>query len=58
MQRKNYQRIERGVQNMTLRTLVRIAGALEVRTVDLLEPPASREVRRGRPRKQGSSSGE
>lgn len=57
MQLKNYQRIERGMQNMTLRTLVRIAVALDVRTIELFEPPASSEVRRGRPRKQSPAAG-
>ena len=51
MQLKNYQRIERGMQNMTIRTLVRVALVLGVRTIELFEAPASREVRRGRPKK-------
>lgn len=48
---KNYQRVERGLQNLTVKTLVRVAAALEARAVDLFGEPASREVRRGRPRK-------
>jgi HTH-type transcriptional regulator/antitoxin HipB len=48
---KGYQFIERGVQNLTIRTLVRVASALGVRTAELFAAPASREVRRGRPKK-------
>jgi len=36
---KNLQRIEAG-QNLTLRTLARVASALEVTAVDLLLPPS------------------
>lgn len=43
--------IEAGAQNLTLRTMVRVAAVLGVRTADLLVPPGSREVRRGRPRR-------
>ena len=49
---KNLQRIERGQQNLTIRSLVRIATTLEVRTVDLFGVPESRVVRKGRPPKQ------
>jgi HTH-type transcriptional regulator / antitoxin HipB len=52
---KGYQFIERGVQNLTIKTLVRIATALGVRTAELFAAPASREVRRGRPRKAPAS---
>jgi transcriptional regulator with XRE-family HTH domain len=48
---KNYQRIERGLQNLTVKTLVRIAAALDVRIGALFDEPASREVRRGRPKR-------
>jgi transcriptional regulator with XRE-family HTH domain len=48
---KGYQFIERGVQNLTIRTLVKVATALGVRTADLFAAPASREVRKGRPKK-------
>jgi transcriptional regulator with XRE-family HTH domain len=51
---KNYQRIERGLQNLTIRSLVRIAAALQTKTLELFGAPLSREVRRGRPpRKAG-----
>jgi len=54
---KSYQRIEAGAQNLTLRTLVRVAGAFGARAVDLLSAPVSHKVRRGRPRKtQGEVS--
>lgn len=48
---KGYQFIERGIQNLTIKTLVRVANAFEVRTVDLFATPIVTEVRRGRPRK-------
>jgi transcriptional regulator with XRE-family HTH domain len=48
---KNLQRIERGLQNLTIRTLVRVASTFGVRTADLFTPPVSREVRKGRPPK-------
>lgn len=48
---KGYQFIERGVQNLTIKTMVKVAGALDVRTAELFAAPASREVRRGRPPK-------
>lgn len=42
----NYQRIEAGTQNLTLRTMARIARALGVRVVDLLAPPEEPRARR------------
>lgn len=51
MSLKGYQRIERGLQNLTLKRLARVAAMLGVRPMDLLSVPASREVRRGRPRR-------
>ena len=33
--------MEHGSENLTLRTMVKLAAALGVRTADLLEPPAS-----------------
>jgi transcriptional regulator with XRE-family HTH domain len=46
-------RIELGVQNVTLRTLANVANALRVDVGALFEAPrpASRAVRKGRPRK-------
>jgi transcriptional regulator with XRE-family HTH domain len=38
----NYQRIEAGTQNLTLRTMAKIARALGVGVVDLLMPPETR----------------
>jgi transcriptional regulator with XRE-family HTH domain len=48
----NYQRIEHGLQNVTLRTMVKIAGVLGVATAVLLEAPSTgkKSGRRGRPR--------
>lgn len=48
---KAYQFIENG-QNLTIKTLVKVASTLGVRTAELFAAPASREVRRGRPRKE------
>ena len=48
---KGYQFIERGVQNLTIKTMVKVASALDVRTAELFAAPTSREVRRGRPPK-------
>src|SRR5256885_1811028 len=46
------QRIEAGRENLTVRSLVRLATALQVRTADFFKPPRTREVRVGRPRKE------
>ena len=35
----NVQRIERGAQNVTVQTIARLAGALRVAPLKLLEPP-------------------
>lgn len=42
-------RVEIGRENLTLRSLTRLASMLGVRTADLLQAPLSREVRVGRP---------
>jgi ribosome-binding protein aMBF1 (putative translation factor) len=42
----NYQRIEAGTQNLTLRTMGRIARVLGVQVVDLLTPPEEPRPRR------------
>ncbi len=49
---RNYQEMERGKQNLTLRTLVKLASVLGVATRQLLDEPSSRVVKRGRPKKQ------
>lgn len=46
----NYQRIEHGLQNLTIRTLVKIAGALGTPTASLFEKPKAQRPRRGRPK--------
>lgn len=49
---KHLQKIEAGRLNLTVRSLVGIASALGCESVaSLFVEPASREVRRGRPRK-------
>jgi transcriptional regulator with XRE-family HTH domain len=48
---KGYQFIEQGVQNLTIKTMVKVASALDVRTAELFAAPASREVKKGRPKK-------
>lgn len=48
---KYFQRIERGVQNLTLRTLARLGEALSVPIGAFFDPPVERRIRKGRPRK-------
>jgi transcriptional regulator with XRE-family HTH domain len=48
------QRVEAGRENLTVRSLVRLAGLLHVSVTDLFAKPVQREVRPGRPRKPGS----
>ena len=46
------QRVEAGRENLTVRSLVRMASLLHVSITDLFAKPAQREVRRpGRPRR-------
>jgi transcriptional regulator with XRE-family HTH domain len=47
----NYQRIEHGLQNLTIRTLVRIGGVLGVPAASLFDKPKTRAPGRGRPKK-------
>lgn len=49
MQVKYLQRVEGGSQNLSVRTLVRFANALGVPVAELFRPPASTQVRVGRP---------
>jgi transcriptional regulator with XRE-family HTH domain len=46
---KYVQRIEAGRENLTVRSLVSIAECLGTTPRELLEPPATLEVQRGRP---------
>jgi DNA-binding XRE family transcriptional regulator len=46
------QRVEAGRENMTVRSLVRMASLLHVSITDLFAKPAQREVRPGRPRRE------
>ena len=47
----NFQRIEHGLQNLTIRTLVRIAKVLGVSVIEIFKMPAPKSSRvRGRPR--------
>jgi transcriptional regulator with XRE-family HTH domain len=50
LQTNNLQRIELGMQNLTVRSLVRLANGLGVGLGDLCVPPVDRTVRPGRPR--------
>ena len=45
------QRVEAGRENLTVRSLVRLAALLHVSITDLFAKPALREVRPGRPRR-------
>jgi transcriptional regulator with XRE-family HTH domain len=49
-------RVELGRENLTIRSVARFAAMLAVRTADLFVPPASREVRVGRPRRAPSKA--
>jgi transcriptional regulator with XRE-family HTH domain len=49
---KYFQRIERGTQNLTLSTLVKLARVLAVPVESLLEPPRELGIRVGRPPKR------
>ncbi len=51
MEVQSVQRIERGTENLTIRSLVRIAGVLGVPTRSLLDEPVTRVKRVGRPRR-------
>lgn len=48
----NYQRLEHGLQNATIKTLVRIADALGVQARDFWQPPPKTRPGRGRPEKK------
>jgi transcriptional regulator with XRE-family HTH domain len=50
LQANNLQRIELGMQNLTIRSLVRLANGLSVSLGALFEVPRDRTVRQGRPR--------
>jgi transcriptional regulator with XRE-family HTH domain len=50
IQANNLQRVELGMQNLTVRSLVRLANGLGVSLATLFEAPSSRVVRPGRPR--------
>lgn len=47
----NYQRIEAGSQNLTLKTLAKIARAIGVEVADFLVKPETPRPPRGRPKK-------
>ena len=46
------QRVERGVENLTVASLTRFAAVLGTQVADLFATPASRLVRVGRPKKR------
>ncbi|AGP35544.1 helix-turn-helix domain-containing protein [Sorangium cellulosum] len=48
----NFQRIEAGEQNLTLRTMARIANVIGVTVAEFFTKPELPERKRGRPRKQ------
>ena len=50
----NLQRIELGMQNLTIGTLVRLANGLGIPVARLFLPPRSRAVRTGRPPRRAS----
>jgi transcriptional regulator with XRE-family HTH domain len=48
----NYQRIEHGLQNLSIRTMVRVAQVVGVPVAKLFEAATSRRGSRGRPKKR------
>jgi transcriptional regulator with XRE-family HTH domain len=53
---KYVQRIEAGRQNLTIRTLVRVAAVLKVELIELFARPASTDTRVGRPKTRGNQA--
>ena len=51
---KYQQQIELGYENLTLKSLVKMANVLGVTLVDLMKAPAAHPARPGRPRTKGS----
>lgn len=54
MDSTNLQRIELGGQNLTIRSLVRLASGLGVRTAEPFQKPATRAIKVGRPKANGT----
>lgn len=56
----SYARMESGTENLTLRTLVLIAGTFDRPTIALFEPPTAPHAqrKRGRPKKKAASRSE
>lgn len=55
---KNIQKIEGGVFNLTIRTLVRLGDAMELPDLqEFFDAPESRAVRPGRPKGPGGAAG-
>jgi transcriptional regulator with XRE-family HTH domain len=50
---KYWQAVEAGRENLTVKSLVRIANLLRVSLRELFKPPKSRRIRRGRPPARG-----
>lgn len=46
------QRVESGRENLTVKSILRLAELLEVTVIDLFAKPALREAKAGRPKKQ------
>jgi transcriptional regulator with XRE-family HTH domain len=53
MSHPNLNRIEQGTQNLTLRTMITLATALDVELSDLLKPPGSGHPRKRKPARSG-----
>lgn len=52
---KYLQQVELGLENLTLKSLVRLSNALGATPVDLFSAPVSRKRRPGRPRRRPTS---
>lgn len=46
----NYQRIEHGLQNLTLKTMVKIANAIDVSVAAFFKAPKKKRAKPGRPK--------
>ena len=55
---KYLQRIEGGGENLTVKSLVKIASALGVSVTELFRNPRTKQAGPGRPRRRGRTSGE
>jgi transcriptional regulator with XRE-family HTH domain len=51
----NYQRIEHGLQNLSVKTMIRVAAAIGVLTAELFVPSKKLAAKRGRPKRRSGA---